>query len=68
MILIAYLLLSQCHYYHPFSLHSLKFQLLEHFHMFTYVDLLPWPAVSSDLSPIEHVWDEISGVFLATKI
>jgi hypothetical protein len=29
-------LLSQCHYYRPFSLHSLKFQLLEHFHMFTY--------------------------------
>ena len=23
------------------------------------VDLLPWPAVSSDLSPIEHVWDEM---------
>jgi transposase len=21
--------------------------------------LLPWPAVSSDLSPIEHVWDEM---------
>jgi transposase len=24
-----------------------------------FVDLLPWPAVSSDLSPIEHVWDEM---------
>jgi transposase len=23
------------------------------------VDLLPWPAVSPDLSPIEHVWDEM---------
>ena len=23
------------------------------------VDVLPWPAVSSDLSPIEHVWDEM---------
>jgi hypothetical protein len=23
------------------------------------VDLLPWPAVSPDLLPIEHVWDEI---------
>ena len=23
------------------------------------VDVLPWPAVSSDLSPIEHMWDEM---------
>jgi hypothetical protein len=23
------------------------------------VDLLPWPAVSPDLLPIEHVWDEM---------
>jgi hypothetical protein len=23
------------------------------------VDLLPWLAVSPDLSPIEHVWDEM---------
>jgi len=23
------------------------------------VDVLPWPAVSYDLSPIEHVWDEM---------
>ena len=23
------------------------------------VDLLPWPAVSPDLSPIKHVWDEM---------
>jgi hypothetical protein len=23
------------------------------------VDLLPWPAVSPNLSPIEHVWDEM---------
>ena len=23
------------------------------------VTLLPWPAVSPDLSPIEHVWDEM---------
>ena len=23
------------------------------------VDVLPWPAVSSDLSPIEQVWDEM---------
>ena len=23
------------------------------------VYLLPWPAVSPDLSPIEHVWDEM---------
>ena len=23
------------------------------------VDLLPWPAVSPDRSPIEHVWDEM---------
>jgi hypothetical protein len=23
------------------------------------VDLLPWPAVSPDLSLIEHVWDEM---------
>ena len=21
--------------------------------------MLPWPAVSSDLSPIEHVWDKM---------
>ena len=24
-----------------------------------HVTLLPWPAVSPDLSPIEHVWDEM---------
>jgi hypothetical protein len=24
-----------------------------------HVDLLPWLAVSPDLSPIEHVWDEM---------
>ena len=24
-----------------------------------HVDLLSWPAVSPDLSPIEHVWDEM---------
>jgi hypothetical protein len=23
------------------------------------VDVLPWPAVSPDRSPIEHVWDEM---------
>jgi hypothetical protein len=23
------------------------------------VDVLPWPPVSPDLSPIEHVWDEM---------
>jgi hypothetical protein len=23
------------------------------------VDLLPWPAVSPDLSPIEHIWNEM---------
>ena len=23
------------------------------------VDALPWPAVSPDISPIEHVWDKI---------
>ena len=23
------------------------------------VNVLPWPAVSPDLSPIEHVWDEM---------
>jgi transposase len=21
--------------------------------------VLPWPAVSPDLSPIEHIWDEM---------
>lgn len=24
------------------------------------VDRLPWPALSPDLSPIEHLWDELS--------
>ena len=24
------------------------------------VDRLPWPALSSDLSPIQHLWDELS--------
>ena len=23
------------------------------------VDVLPWPAVSLDISPIEHIWDEM---------
>ena len=23
------------------------------------IETLPWPAVSPDLSPIEHVWDEV---------
>ncbi|GBN06607.1 hypothetical protein AVEN_7478-1 [Araneus ventricosus] len=28
-------------------------------HALQSVDMLPWPARSSDLSPIEHVWDII---------
>ncbi|GFX58939.1 hypothetical protein TNCV_806431 [Trichonephila clavipes] len=28
------------------------------------VQLLPWPAYSPDMSPIEHVWDIVGGVSL----
>ena len=23
------------------------------------IDVLPWPALSSDLSPIDHLWDQL---------
>ena len=32
------------------------------------VDLLPWPAVSPDLSPIEHVWNEKERRFAICQI
>ena len=31
------------------------------------VNVLPWPAMSPDLSPIEHVWDEMSVAYVAWK-
>jgi transposase len=31
------------------------------------VDLLPWPSISPDLSPIEHVWDVLSNNAFFTK-
>ncbi|GFX66590.1 hypothetical protein TNCV_1795011 [Trichonephila clavipes] len=32
-----------------------------------YVHLLPWPAYSPDLSPIEHVWDLVGRPSAASK-
>ena len=32
------------------------------------VDLSPWPAVSPELSPIEHVWDDIERRYAICQI
>ncbi|GBM31790.1 hypothetical protein AVEN_56897-1 [Araneus ventricosus] len=32
-------------------------------HVLRSVDMLPWPARSPDLSPVEYVWDTIGGQF-----
>lgn len=34
-------------------------RIVQHFLAQNNVDVLPWPAKSPDMSPIEHVWDEM---------
>ena len=31
------------------------------------VNVLPWPAVSPDMNPIEHIWDYLGGKFRARR-
>jgi transposase len=58
-----------CYSVHPSSRRHVTFQqdnagphvarVLRHYLTQQNVDVLPWPAVSPDLSPVELAWDEM---------
>ncbi len=45
-----------------------KSRLLQTYFDENSIDVLPWPARSSDLSPIEHIWNIVDGKLAAEHI